>query len=248
MLSGSSTSATSRLQPAGHDCVPRPSPSRTSHVTLGGLYRRITCCPPTCPSHEPGSDSEFGSSAFPRRTGCQYPDCQYPWLTGRQCPHSAAVSFAPSESVPRGSQAVSPLDPQKAHGQSVPPAVLRHPSQSPVARRPSLVAPCSNDGLAAVPARATSVLASGPQEYGVRVPGPLARLSLVTGLRPPSTRPGPRPAKRPPLHHRVRPEPIPTQARASAAGGYGTGQQGSKELEARRVLHLASISNIEQRH
>ncbi len=79
--------------------------------------------------------------------------------------------------------------------------------------------------------------ASGPLESGVQVPGPIARLSLVTGLRPPSTRPGgpgprpakrrpgPRPAKRPPPHHLVRPEPIPTQARASATGATSTGQQ-----------------------
>jgi hypothetical protein len=31
---------------------------------------------PGCPSHEPSSDRVFGSSAFPRRTGRQYPDCQ----------------------------------------------------------------------------------------------------------------------------------------------------------------------------
>ncbi len=109
VLSDSSTSATSRLQPACHDCVPRQSLSRTSHVTLGGLYRRITCCPPTCPSHEPGSDSEFGSSAFPRRTGRQYPFCQYPWLTGRQCPIAQrSVSRHPSQFIyTEGSRAVS---------------------------------------------------------------------------------------------------------------------------------------------
>ncbi len=119
-----------------------------------------------------------------------------------------------------------------------------HPSQSPVARRPLLVAPCSNDGLAAVPARATSVPASGPQEYGVRVPGPLARLSRVTGLRPPSTRPGPRPARHPPSHHRVRPEPIPTQARASATGATSTGQQ---DLPASSCVQLFSRPRC-QRH
>jgi hypothetical protein len=93
-----------------------------------------------------------------------------------------------------------------------------------VAHRPSLVTPRSGDGLAVLP-RATSVLAGGPREAGVRVPGPLARLPLFTGLRPPSPRPGPRPAKRPPPRHQVRPEPIPTQARASATGATSTGQQ-----------------------
>jgi hypothetical protein len=110
-----------------------------------------------------------------------------------------AVSFAPSESVFRGTQAV--------------------------------VTPCSDaralpwSGTAWRPfqTRATSVLAGTPVVRVPASPGLLTRLGLplITGLRPPS----PQPAKRPPPHHRVRPEPIPTQARASVTGVSSTGQQ-----------------------
>jgi hypothetical protein len=69
-----------------HPCCNLPIPTacsvrnRASQVALGGLrvYRHIVCCHLSCPSYGPSSDRALGSSAFPRRTGRQYPD--------RQCP------------------------------------------------------------------------------------------------------------------------------------------------------------------
>jgi hypothetical protein len=229
VLSGSSTSAASRLQPAEPDCVPRPSPSRASHVILGCLYRHIMCCPPELSKAQTQQRPHARVVCFPQAHRPSVLRLSVPLAHGPSVSHNAAVSFAPSESVPRSSQAISPLDLQnfeRLTGRQCPKRLVsRHPSQFPVAHRPSLVTPCLDDGVAAVPApgRATSVLASGPLESCVRVPGPLARLSLVTGLRPPSTRPGPRQAKRPPPHHRVCLEPIPT--RASDTGATSTGQQ-----------------------
>ncbi len=134
VLSGSSTSAVSRLQAANPDCVPRPSPSRASHATLGAESAAsiVTSCAahPRCPRHGSSSDSVFGSSAFPRRRRPSVPRLSVPLAHGPSVSHSAAVSFAPSESVPRGSQAVRPLDPQEAHGPSVPQAVSFAPSES----------------------------------------------------------------------------------------------------------------------
>jgi hypothetical protein len=177
------------------------------------------CCPRSCPSHEPSSDSVFGSSAFPRRTARQYPDCQYPWHTGRQCPIAQrSVSRHPSQ-VPVAHMLSVPSTHRRLTGRQCPKQLVsRHPSQFPVAHRPSLNTPCSDDGLAAVPARATSVLASGPRESGVRVsagagaggrgawsadqpsgrptrPSPLARAARS---RSAATCSSPRPDRRPP--------------------------------------------------
>jgi hypothetical protein len=85
-------------------------------------------------------------------------------------------------------------------------------------------------------ARATSDLEAGPGSrpaaaQRTRVPSHDCPASPVSCLHHPQ--PVPRPAGRPPLRQRVRPEPIPTQARASTTGSTSTGQQKADELAAR---------------
>ncbi len=128
-----------------------------------------------------------------RRSGARHPS-QCPNAHRPSAPKSvplscnrAAVRLAPSESVPRGTRAVS----------------------APRAVGCALVA---LGRLPTEPSRATSVPASGPRapsRANLSVPG--------AATRPPATR-------HPPPRHTVRPVPIPTQARASATGGSGTGQ------------------------
>ncbi len=176
MLSGSSTSAAFRLQPADPDCVPRPSPSRTSQVALGGPYRHIMCGPTRVVLATNPAATAFGHLLFPdARTGRQYPYCQYPWLTGRQCPIMIAqrsVSRHPSQ-FPVAHRPSVPSTHRRLTGRQCPKRLVsRHPSQLPVAHRQSLVTPCSDDGLAAVPASTTSVLASGPRNPASESRGP----------------------------------------------------------------------------
>ena len=135
-----------------------------------------------------------GPSALHRATECSWirsrPRPASPALANKSVPHGcnrAAVSLAPSESVPRGSRAVSP------------PRAVRWALQRPA--HPTFT-----------PSRATS--------------DPAQRVSACQE-RPSNQRRGPSPRARPSALHRATASarvPIPTQARASATGGCGTGQ------------------------
>jgi hypothetical protein len=145
-------------------------------------------------------------------------------------PFAPAVSFAPSESVPHGSRAVSrTLVPRHAPHRRL---ASRHPSQFPMAHRLSVprarVTETFPRRAPPLRARANCNLKAGPgsrpaEDQRTSVPSHDCPASPASGLHHP--KPGPRPAGRPPPSQQVRPEPIPTQARASATGATSTGQQ-----------------------
>ena len=149
---------------------------------------------------------------YPIRAGSQFRARRVspPWHTGRQThvstpadivstPIAPAVSVAPSESVPpwlTGRQ---------------------YPMSGPCPR----LAPsdCSSARGPAPPASQPA----GPGSRAIRVLActrPFARPPRDAGVRPPSPPAGPAPGPRPPPRRQVRPEPSPTQARASATGGF----------------------------
>jgi hypothetical protein len=114
-------------------------------------------------------------------------------------PIAQAVRIAPSESVPHGARAVS----------------------TPVFK----LAPIGRHSWRATSVQASERRVSNPPTPAYR--RPLARLStrprpraaIIAGLGRDHP-PGPCPAKCPSPHIRIRPGPIPTQARASATGGF----------------------------
>jgi hypothetical protein len=124
-------------------------------------------------------------------------------LANKSVPHGynrAAVSLAPSESVPRGTRAVSaPRAVRWGPAASGPPDFQAEPSD----QRPSQRAPGS----------------------------PAQRVSVCPGRPPDPQRCRPSPRAQPSALHRATASarvPIPTQARAFATGGCGTGQHKSQ--------------------
>jgi hypothetical protein len=134
VLSGSSSSAASR----GFQAATCRSRLRAaSGIKLHKWHSAasvITACAahPGCPSLLAQQRPSVRVVGFSQAHRPSVPRSSVPLrLThGPSVSHRAAISFAPSESVPRGSQTVSPLDSQKAHRPSVPQAVSFSPSES----------------------------------------------------------------------------------------------------------------------
>ena len=132
------------------------------------------------------------------------------WRTGRQSgvstpprvvstPFAPAVNGAPSESVPPWLTGRQYPKPGPRRRSARPDVRSTSGPTPPASSHPST----EREPLGAQ--RGQGHCETAPRRHWSSDPRPL---------------PGPRPARRPPPRHRVRQEPIPTQARASATGGY----------------------------